>query len=74
MNYIASWAGEDNPDGVDFKQQMRLLLLWSFAAGFRKTALNSDLYGFLDDFIYAAAGAVNTKGVNSEAMITLIVC
>ena len=29
-------------DGIDFKQQIRYLLLWPFAVSFRKTALNSD--------------------------------
>ena len=45
---------------------MRLLLLWSFAVSFRKTALNSDFIWICYDFIYAGAGADNSDGVNFE--------
>ena len=64
MNYRASWAGADNRRGVKIKQQMRLLLVCSFAASFRKTALNSDFICFFYDFIHAGAGADNSYGVN----------
>ena len=54
---------------------MRLLLLWSFAVSFRKTALNSDFKWILYDFIHAGGGggawgegegADNSVGVNFE--------
>ena len=35
---------------------MRLLLLWSFAVSFRKTALNSDCIWIFYDFIHARGG------------------
>ena len=39
----------------------------AIAVNFRKkTALNSDLYRFFHDFIYAEAGADNSNGVNFE--------
>ena len=37
---------------VNFKQQRKLLLLWSFAAGFRKTALNSDVMSIFFMILY----------------------
>ena len=46
MNYIASWAGADNPVGP-ILNKMRLSLLLPFAVSFRKTVSNSD---FLKDF------------------------
>ena len=33
-------------DKVNVKQQMRVVLQWSFAVRFRKIALTSDLYDF----------------------------
>ena len=44
-----------------------LLLLLSFAASFRKTALTSDFIEiFFHDFIYIGARADNSNGVNLE--------
>ena len=43
MNYIASWAGADNPMGP-ILSKMRLSLLRPFAVSFRKTASNSDFF------------------------------
>ena len=43
---------------------MTLILLWSFALSFRKTALNSDFTIFFHDFIHAGAGEDNSIGVN----------
>ena len=45
---------------------MRLLLLWSFAVSFRKSALNSDFIWIFYDFIHAGVGADNSNGVNFE--------
>ena len=57
-------------DGVNFKQQMRLLLLWSFVVSFRKTALNFDfiliLYGIFNDFIQRRGGYNFMQGVGGK--------
>ena len=52
MNYI---AGADNPMGSISR---------ATNVSFRKTALNSVLYGFFYDFIHAGTGADNSNGVN----------
>ena len=36
-------TGADNSFGLNFEHQRKLLLLWTFALGFRNTALDSDL-------------------------------
>ena len=63
MNYIASWAGTDNLMGVNFKQQMRLLLLWIFAVSFRETALNSFYIDFFHDFIHVYSPRARTDNL-----------
>ena len=55
------------PDGVNFKQQMRFLLLWSFAVSLRKTAFNSDFIWIIFMILYIrGAGEDNSKGVHFE--------
>ena len=45
---------------------MRLLLPWSFAVSFRKTASSLVFNRFFHDFIHKGAGANNSNWINFE--------
>ena len=59
--YIASGAGADNPMGVNFKQEMRLLYSLVICLKFQKNYLNSDflqIHDFVYDLIHARQGQI----------------